>query len=658
MVKRSIYTSGGTVQAGKGVYLPRAADAELLQLCREGQFAYVLTSRQMGKSSLMIQTARALSDEGIVPIVIDLTDIGVQGIAAEDWYLGFLLELEDKLEQSGEFLEPDVYEWWQAHEHLTLTQRFNRFFRAVLLAEVAAPIVVFVDEIDTSLSLDFTDDFFIGIRSFYTARAQESVFQRLSFVLIGVATPSDLILDARRTPFNIGDRVELTDFTAEESRPLSAGLGLPEVAAQEVMAWVLDWTGGHPYLTQRLCIELTRRGQESWTESGVARVVEETFFGETGKQDDHLKFVRDMLTERAPTPLAVLQTYRDVYHPQRVVPDDEQSIVKSHLKLSGVVKRERDALEVRNPIYGNVFDQQWIRQVWPEGWWDRIKPAMPLIAGLGLVAAALSGLSWYAIDRAAFAEEQQKKTAIALAGEAEQREVAEAQRRIAEAQRDAAIASEKAAEAARQDADKKRAEAEAAEKTAEAAKQAEAEQRQAAEQQTLIAQQERSRAEQQTLVAQQQQKKAEDATSQAKYQETVARLQAQAATVLNWIPTPIRATKGLVTSIATLEQSEKEAPQVMDTARASLLNAVQIAREKNRLEGHTGQVYSVAVSRDGNTIVSSSSDNTVRLWDRQGNPIGEPFEGHTDYVSSVAMSPDGNTIVSGSGDNTVRLWDR
>ncbi|MEO0645951.1 MAG: WD40 repeat domain-containing protein, partial [Cyanobacteria bacterium J06650_10] len=73
--------------------------------------------------------------------------------------------------------------------------------------------------------------------------------------------------------------------------------------------------------------------------------------------------------------------------------------------------------------------------------------------------------------------------------------------------------------------------------------------------------------------------------------------------------------------------------------------------------GHSDSVTSVAFSPDGQTIVSGSDDETIRLWDLQGNPIGEPFLGHSDSVTSVAFSPDGQTIVSGSDDETIRLWD-
>ena len=76
-----------------------------------------------------------------------------------------------------------------------------------------------------------------------------------------------------------------------------------------------------------------------------------------------------------------------------------------------------------------------------------------------------------------------------------------------------------------------------------------------------------------------------------------------------------------------------------------------------RFPGHGYSVTSVAFSPDGKLIVSGSWDHTVQLWDIQGNPIGQPFPGHEDSVTSVAISPDGKLIVSGSYDNTVRLWD-
>ncbi|NET49135.1 MAG: TIR domain-containing protein, partial [Merismopedia sp. SIO2A8] len=70
-----------------------------------------------------------------------------------------------------------------------------------------------------------------------------------------------------------------------------------------------------------------------------------------------------------------------------------------------------------------------------------------------------------------------------------------------------------------------------------------------------------------------------------------------------------------------------------------------------------GNIASVAFSPDGQTLVSGGNDGTVRLWDIQGNPIGEPLEGHQKWVTSVAFSPDGQTLVSGGDDGTVRLWD-
>jgi hypothetical protein len=68
-----------------------------------------------------------------------------------------------------------------------------------------------------------------------------------------------------------------------------------------------------------------------------------------------------------------------------------------------------------------------------------------------------------------------------------------------------------------------------------------------------------------------------------------------------------------------------------------------------------GSVLSVAISPDGNTILTGSSDDTARQWDRQGNVVQE-FKGHENDVTSVAFSADGKTILTGSRDTTARLW--
>src|SRR3712207_2422205 len=78
LADRSLYTPGGTVQAGGGVYLSRRADDELFALCREGTFAFVLTARQMGKSSLMTRTAERLIEDGVRSVIIDLNALGTR----------------------------------------------------------------------------------------------------------------------------------------------------------------------------------------------------------------------------------------------------------------------------------------------------------------------------------------------------------------------------------------------------------------------------------------------------------------------------------------------------------------------------------------------------------------------------------------------------
>ncbi|HEU5100584.1 MAG TPA: AAA-like domain-containing protein, partial [Roseiflexaceae bacterium] len=382
----NIYTVGGTVQASGGRYIARAADERLFALCRDAVFAYVLAPRQVGKSSLMVRTAERLNQAGIRSVQIDLTQLGVQ-LSAEEWYLGLITAIEDQL-----LLATDTVAWWQARAHLGVTQRLTLFFEEVLLTEISAPIVVFVDEIDTTLSLDFTDDFYAAIRYLYNARSRVPEFARLSFVLVGVATPGDLIRDPQRTPFNIGQRVDLTDWSLQEALPLAEGLGLPNSEARRVLGRMLQWTGGHPYLTQRLCQAVTANRSRGWANEEIDRVVRATFFGMRSEQDNNLQFVRDMLTKRTRNPSVVLATYHEIRRGQRRVPDEEQSLVKSHLLLSGVVSRSSGVLRVRNAIYWYVFSERWVRDHLPNNYWTKRLRRTARLALIMMVTAVFLGL--------------------------------------------------------------------------------------------------------------------------------------------------------------------------------------------------------------------------------------------------------------------------
>jgi WD40 repeat protein len=70
------------------------------------------------------------------------------------------------------------------------------------------------------------------------------------------------------------------------------------------------------------------------------------------------------------------------------------------------------------------------------------------------------------------------------------------------------------------------------------------------------------------------------------------------------------------------------------------------------------KVVSLSYSPDGQHVISSSFDKTIRIWDVEtGTAVGKPLEGHTEGVTTVAYSPDGQYIASGSDDKSIRIWD-
>src|SRR6476469_5912295 len=380
--KPSYYQVGGSLTNNAPNYVKWQADDDLYNGLKAGEFCYVLNSRQMGKSSLQVRTTQRLRNEGIACAAIDISEIGNRGVTPEQWYAGLLRILENNFNLSDIV---NVRTWWRDRNFLTPVQRLSEFIETVLLPNISSNIVIFIDEIDSILALDFpADDFLALIRSCYNKRANNSEFDRLTWALLGVASPTDLCREqnaSSNTPFNIGKAIELTGFDETEAQPLAAGLAEFTDSSHEVLREVLYWTGGQPFLTQKLCKLLLENPQlmpnlplpaapcqggekdkintsKKWAEKVVRLKIVENW--ETQDVPEHLSTIRDRLFKENQRIVRRLGLYQQILEQAEIVPDG--SAEQMELRLSGLIVKHGEKLTISNPIYEAVFNQELIEE--------------------------------------------------------------------------------------------------------------------------------------------------------------------------------------------------------------------------------------------------------------------------------------------------------
>ena len=352
------YQVGASLPVDAPSYVKRQADEEFYQKLQAGDFCYVFNSRQMGKSSLRVQTMKRLQEKGTVCVAIDLTASGK--VTEEQWYGGIVHKLVKDCQLKSKF-GFNWQTWWsQNREILSPVQCLSLFFEEVLLINIQEPIVIFIDEIDKVLSQDFSlDDFFALIRFFQNQRVDSSIFKRLTFALLGVATPGDLIADKTQTPFNIGSAIELYGFQIHEVESLIQGLEGKFDNPQGVMSEILDWTGGQPFLSQKLCqfmVEESHKDNPRCVEEVVkSRVIENW---ESQDEPEHLRTIRDRILSNEQRAGYLLELYQRIQQDGEVTASN--GVESSELRLSGLVVKRQGKLRVYNQVYQQVFHRGWV----------------------------------------------------------------------------------------------------------------------------------------------------------------------------------------------------------------------------------------------------------------------------------------------------------
>lgn len=332
------------------LYVERSADRQVKNILEDmGRPGYVLVSRQMGKTNLLINARRKYSNDNDRFIYVDLSNLFDNEIQCFRNIIDTAIETNlDVFSQ----LEIEIRDYRKSNSELPPHKQHEKELR-ILLNTIKGKLIIILDEIDALTKVEYSDRIFAQIRSIYFARTNYNEFDRLTYLLSGVVEPSELIKDPKISPFNIGEKIFLNDFTRIEfdSFLQKAELSLLD---EKIKNRIFYWTNGNPRLTWDLCCIIEDQRNLIVNELDIDSFVKMHYLTSFDKPPiDNIReivkkdpFIQDALIEIE-------------YGKGDVIADN----VKQKLYLSGIINYTENDIQIKNRIIKNSLSINWIDSI-------------------------------------------------------------------------------------------------------------------------------------------------------------------------------------------------------------------------------------------------------------------------------------------------------
>lgn len=328
-------------------YIEREADRQIRKIIDGmGRPGYVLVARQMGKTNLLLHTRELLQNQRVLFTYIDFSLIGSLD---EEECFNYLID------QTIELHYNSLKEAEKEIDEIRCRPRYSghkMFTKEIcILLKYVDKIIFILDEIDALTRVAYSDRVFSTIRSHYFQRANFPELNKLTYILSGVIEPKDIIKDPNISPFNIGEKIYMNDFTQEEFDTFISKTGL-NGSNKEIIDRVFYWTRGNPRLTWDIC-----------------QMIEEKQIESVQRLDELVASSYLVSFDRAPIDDIRTKVKEDVVLRDAVIQlcfnkgEALSADVKNRLYLAGIIEYDHMRPQFKNPILEKSLEFEWLSTI-------------------------------------------------------------------------------------------------------------------------------------------------------------------------------------------------------------------------------------------------------------------------------------------------------